>query len=74
MMVADEIQERELSDYITAYENLLDSLETPDNESFANVFLFLDEDFRPYANPFSAPIFFWEETHDCMETSILSKI
>ena len=44
MMVADEIQERELSDYITAYENLLDSLETPDNESFANVFLFLDED------------------------------
>jgi len=44
MMVADEIQERELSDYIAAYENLLDSLETPDNESFANVFLFLDED------------------------------
>lgn len=44
MMVADEIQERELSDYIVAYENLLDSLETPDNESFANVFLFLDED------------------------------
>ena len=44
MMVADEIQERELSDYITAYENLLDYLETPDNESFANVFLFLDED------------------------------
>jgi signal transduction histidine kinase len=44
MMVADEIEERELSDYITAYENLLDSLETPDNESFANVFLFLDED------------------------------
>ena len=44
MMVADEIQERELSDYIAAYENLLDSLETPNNESFANVFLFLDED------------------------------
>lgn len=43
MMVADEIQERELSDYIAAYEKLLDSLETPDNESFANVFLFLDE-------------------------------
>ena len=44
MTVADEIQERELSDYITAYENLLDSLETPNEESFANVFLFLDED------------------------------
>ena len=44
MMVAEEIQERELSDYITAYEKLVDSLETPDNASFANVFLFLDED------------------------------
>ncbi len=44
MMVADEIQERELSDYIVAYEKLLDSLETPDDASFANVFLFLDED------------------------------
>ena len=44
MMVAEEIQERELSDYISAYEKLVDSLETPDNASFANVFLFLDED------------------------------
>ena len=44
MMVAEEIQERELSDYITAYERLLDSLETPDNASFANIYLFLDED------------------------------
>jgi signal transduction histidine kinase len=44
MMVAEEIQERELSDYITAYEKLVDSLETPDDASFANVFLFLDED------------------------------
>ena len=43
-LAADEIQERELSDYIKAYENLIDSLETPDNASFANVFLFLDED------------------------------
>ena len=44
MMVADEIQERELSDYIAAYEKLLDSIDTPDDASFANVFLFLDED------------------------------
>ena len=42
-MTADEIQEHELSDYITAYEKLIDSLETPDNASFANIF-FLDED------------------------------
>ncbi len=44
MRVAEEIQERELNDYIAAYERLIDSLETPDNASFANVFLFLDED------------------------------
>ena len=44
MMVAEEIQERELNDYITAYERLVDSLETPDTASFANVYLFLDED------------------------------
>ena len=42
--VADQIQERELNDYISAYERLLDSLKTPDDASFANVFLFLDED------------------------------
>ena len=44
MRVAEEIQERELTDYIKAYERLIDSLETPDDASFANVFLFLDED------------------------------
>lgn len=43
-LTADEIQERELADYIAAYEKLIDSLKTPDNASFANVFLFLDED------------------------------
>jgi two-component system phosphate regulon sensor histidine kinase PhoR len=43
-IVAKEVQERELSDYISTYESLIDSLETPDEESFANVFLFLDED------------------------------
>ena len=42
--VADQIKERELNDYISAYERLLDSLKTPDDASFANVFLFLDED------------------------------
>ena len=42
--VADQIQERELNDYISAYERLLDSLKTPDDATYANVFLFLDED------------------------------
>ena len=41
--VAEEIQERELTDYINAYEKLIDSIGTPDDASFANVFLFLDE-------------------------------
>ena len=42
--VANQIQERELNDYISAYERLLDSLKTPDDATYANVFLFLDED------------------------------
>ena len=42
--VANQIQERELNDYISAYERLLDSLKTPDDVTYANVFLFLDED------------------------------
>ena len=29
---------------LPAYESLIDSLKTPDDASFANVFLFLDED------------------------------
>ena len=33
-IVAEEIQERELSDYITTYESLIDSLDTPDDSSF----------------------------------------
>lgn len=42
--VAKEVQERELSDYIQAYARLLDSVGTPDESNFTDVFLFLDED------------------------------
>lgn len=42
--VAKEVQERELSDYIQAYTRLLDSVGTPDESNFTDVFLFLDED------------------------------
>ena len=42
--VAEEIQERELTDYIKAYEKLIDSIGTTDDASFANILLFLDED------------------------------
>jgi len=42
--VAKEVQERELSDYIAAYEKYIDSLESPDSANFAEIYLFLDED------------------------------
>ena len=42
--VSKEVQERELSDYITAYERYIDSLGSPDNANFAEVYLFLDDD------------------------------
>tara|TARA_B100001113_G_scaffold132290_1_gene108246 strand:+ start:3189 stop:4775 length:1587 start_codon:yes stop_codon:yes gene_type:complete len=42
--VSKEIQERELSDYISAYEKFIDSIGSPDNANFAEVYLFLDDD------------------------------
>jgi two-component system phosphate regulon sensor histidine kinase PhoR len=42
--VAKDIQERELSDYISAYEKYIDSIGSPDNANFAEIYLFLDED------------------------------
>ena len=36
--VADQIQERELNDYISAYERLLDSLKTPDDATLLTFF------------------------------------
>lgn len=43
-IVAKEVEERELSDYIARYNNLIDSIGTPDQSDFLNIFLFLDED------------------------------
>jgi hypothetical protein len=42
--VVDEIQNRELNDYVFTYQLLIDSLGTPDESNFTDVFLFLDED------------------------------
>ena len=42
--VVDEIQSRELNDYVYTYQLLIDSLGTPDESNFTDVFLFLDED------------------------------
>ena len=44
--VAREIHNRELSDYISAYQKLIDSVGKPTESNFTDVFLFLDED-RP---------------------------
>ena len=42
--VVDEIQSRELNDYVFTYQMLIDSIGTPDESNFTYVFLFLDED------------------------------
>ena len=42
--VVDEIQSRELNDYVLTYQMLIDSIGTPEDSNFTDVFLFLDED------------------------------
>ncbi len=42
--VVDEIQSRELNDYVVTYQMLIDSIGSPDQSNFTDVFLFLDED------------------------------
>ena len=42
--VSKEVQERELSDYISAYERYIDSIGSPENANFAEIYLFLDDD------------------------------
>ena len=42
--VANEVQNRELNDYILAYERLIDSVGKPDDSNITDVFLFLPEE------------------------------
>ena len=42
--VVVEIQNRELNDYVYTYQMLIDSIGTPEDSNFTDVFLFLDED------------------------------
>jgi two-component system phosphate regulon sensor histidine kinase PhoR len=42
--VVDKIQNRELNDYVNTYQILIDSIGSPDEQNFTDVFLFLDED------------------------------
>ena len=48
------IEEREMSDYITAFEKLLDSVGTPNDSNFTDVFLFMDDDITSNLTSFYA--------------------
>ena len=40
--VSVKVQEQEISDYILAFQQLIDSVGTPNDSNFTDVFLFLD--------------------------------
>ena len=42
--VSTEVKNRELNDYVNAYQMLIDSIGAPNESNFTDVFLFLDED------------------------------
>ena len=42
--VSLEVKNRELNDYLNAYQMLIDSIGAPNESNFTDVFLFLDED------------------------------
>jgi len=48
------IEEREMSDYIVAFEKLLDSVGTPNDSNFTDVFLFMDDDITSNLTSFYA--------------------
>ena len=48
------IEEREMSDYIAAFEKLLDSVGTPNDSNFTDVFLFMDDDMTSNLTSFYA--------------------
>ena len=41
--VATEIQEREINDYLIAFDKLIDSVGRPNDSNFTDIFFFLDE-------------------------------
>lgn len=42
--VSKKVQDLEISDYIAAYQQLIDSIGTPDESNFTDIFLFVDND------------------------------
>ena len=52
--VSSQIQDRELADYIYAFERLIDSVGTPDESNYTDIFLFMDENISSNLTSFYA--------------------
>lgn len=52
--VSVKVQEQEMSDYIMAFQQLIDSVGTPNDSNFTDVFLFMDEDISSNLTSFYA--------------------
>ena len=52
--VSSQIQDRELADYISAFERLIDSVGTPDESNYTDIFLFMDENISSNLTSFYA--------------------
>ena len=52
--VSSQIQDRELADYIYAFERLIDSVVTPDESNYTDIFLFMDENISSNLTSFYA--------------------
>ena len=53
-IVSSQIQDREISDYINAFERLIDSVGTPNESNYTDVFLFMDENISSNLTSFYA--------------------
>ena len=53
-IVSSQIQDREISDYINAFERLIDSVGTPDESNYTDVFLFMDDNISSNLTSFYA--------------------
>ena len=52
--VSVKVQEQEISDYILAFQQLIDSVGTPNDSNFTDVFLFMDDDISSNLTSFYA--------------------
>ena len=52
--VSIKVQEQEISDYIFAFQQLIDSVGTPNDSNFTDVFLFMDDDISSNLTSFYA--------------------